>query len=199
MAPSQIFRHALVKAHNSILNSNFVSDNTIRLKHSGLSQGEVEIIFSMLRNPFDVSEEAVEEFNENYVSMISMDIPIAYGKNVFKLFGMDRWESIKEVLKNLKWRRGKKGFQLLLRFNGSPAVAFSLNTDDNKTFNKALETIEYLMDVILFQTDPKRLPNDVSEVSYVFDRENFRWYPAKAIGSNAEYHYVNDEWVIQDQ
>jgi len=176
-----------------------MSDNLIRLKYSGLSQGEVEVIFNMLCNPFDVSEEAIEEFNESYVSMISMDIPIAYGKNFFKLFGMDRWESIKEVLKNLKWRRGRKGLQFSLRFNGSPTVTFSLNTDDNKTFGKALETIEYLMDVILFQIDSKRLPNDVSEVSYAFDRENFRWYPTKAIGNNAEYSYVNDEWVIKEQ
>jgi len=153
----------------------------------------------MLRNPFDVSEEAVEEIDESYVSMIGMDLPIAYGKNFFKTFGMDRWESIKEVLKNVKWRRGRKGFQLSLLFNGSPAVAFLLNTDDNKTFGKALETIEYLMDIILFQIDSKRLPSDVVEVSYAFDRENFRWYPTKATGSNAEYRYVNDEWVIQKQ
>lgn len=174
-----------------------MSDNLVRLKYFGLSQGEVEVLFNMLSNPFDVSEEAIEEIDESYVSMISMDLPIAYGKNFFKTFGMDRWESIKEVLKNLKWRRGKKGIQLSLRFNGSPAVAFSLNTDDNKTFGKALETIEYLMDIILFQIDSKRLPSDVSEVSYAFDRENFRWYPTKAVSSNAEYHYVNDEWVIQ--
>jgi hypothetical protein len=176
-----------------------VSDNLVRLKYFGLSQGEVEVLFNMLSNPFDVSEEAIEEIDESYVSMISVDLPIAYGKTFFKTFGMDRWEGIKEVLKNLKWRRGKKGFQLSLRFNGNPAVAFSLNTDDNKTFGKALETIEYLMDVILFQIDSKRLPSDVSEVSYEFDRENFRWYPAKALGNNAEYHYVNDEWMIQQQ
>jgi len=174
-------------------------DNVIGLKYSGLSQGEVEVLFNMLRNPFDVSEEAIEEIDESYVSMISMDLPIAYGKDFFKTFGMDRWESIKEALKNLKWRRGRKGVKLSLLFNGSPAVVFSLNTDDNKTFGKALETIEYLMEIILFQIDSKRLPSDVSEVSYEFDRENFRWYPTKATGSNAEYRYVNDEWIIQQQ
>ena len=174
-----------------------MSDNVIRLKHSGLSQAEVEVLFNMLRNPFDVSEEAIEEYDESYVSMISMDLPMAYGRNFFRTFGVDRWESIKEILKNLKWRRGKKGIQLSLRFKGSPAVAFSLNTDDNKIFGKALETIEYLMDVILFQIDSKRLPNDVNEVSYAFDRENFRWYPIRATGKNADYFYANDEWVVQ--
>ncbi len=176
-----------------------MSDNMIRLKYARLSIGEVEILFNMLRNPFDVSEEAVEAIDENYISMISMDLPIVYGKNFFKTFGTDRWESIKEVLKNIKWRRGKKDVQLSLRFNGTPSVVFSVNTDDNKTFGKALETIEYLMDVILFQIDSKRLPSDVSEVSYAFDEENLRWYPAKATSSNGEYRYVNDQWVVQQQ
>jgi len=173
-----------------------VSDNVIRLKHSRLSLGEIEILFNMLSNPFDVSEEAVD-VDEGYVSMISIDLPIAYTRDFFKTFGMDRWESIKEVLKNIKWRRGKKELQLSLRFNGKPIVAFSFDTDEDKTFGKALDTIEYLMDVILFQTDPKRLPSEVSEVSYGFDKENFRWYPSKAVSNNAEYRFSNDEWVIQ--
>ena len=176
-----------------------MADNTIRLKHSKLSIGEVEILFNMLSNPFDVSEEAVEDIDESHVSNISMELPMEYGKNFFKVFGIERWESIKEVLKNVKWRRGKRSVKLSLRFNGSPTVTFSLDTDDNKTFGKALETIEYLMDIILFQLDSKRLPSDVSEVGYTFDGEDFRWYPTKAIGRNAVYRYVNEQWVIQDE
>ncbi len=173
-----------------------MSDNVIRLKHSRLSLGEIEILFNMLSNPFDVSEEAVD-VDEGYVSMISIDLPIAYSRDFFKTFGMDRWERIKEVLKNIKWRRGKKDLLLSFGFNGKPIVAFSLHTDDNKTFGKALETMEYQIDVILFQTDAKRLPTEVSEVSYGFDKENFRWHPIKATGINAEYRFSNDEWVVQ--
>lgn len=175
-----------------------VADDIIRLKYYGLSQGEVEILFSLLSDPFDVSEEPVEEIDEDYVSMLTMDFPLAYEKRFFKNFGIDKWERIKEVLKNLKWRRGRRGVLLSLRFKGTPSVAFSLKTDDDKTFGRALETIEYLMDVILFQIDSKRLPDDVSEVSYAFDGEEFRWYPTRAIGSSAEYSYVNDEWRTAD-
>ncbi len=173
-----------------------MSDNVIRFKHSRLSLGEIEILFNMLRNSFDVSEEAVD-VEGGYAGLISIDLPIAYSIDFFKTFGMDRWESIKEVLKNMKWRRGKKELQLSLRFNGKPIVAFSLDTDDNKTFGKALETLEYQMDVILFQIDARRLPSAVHEVSYGFDKDSFRWYPTKATGDNAEYHFSNDEWIVQ--
>lgn len=174
-----------------------MSDNVIRLKHSRLSLGEIEILFNMLSNPFDVSEEAVEGVDEGYVSMISIDLPMTYSRDFFKTFGMERWERIKEVLKNIKWRRGKKSLQLSLRFSGKPIVAFSFDTDDDRTFGKALDTIEYLRDVILFQIDAKRLPSEVHEVSYGFDEENLRWYPSKAVGNNTNYSFSNDEWVIQ--
>lgn len=173
-----------------------MSDNVIHFKHSRLSVGEIEILFNMLSNPFGVSEQAVD-VEGGYAGMISIDLPIAYNMDFFKTFGMDRWESIKEVLKNMKWRRGRKELQLSLRFNGKPIVVFSLDTDDNKTFGKALETIEYQIDVILFQIDTRRLPSEVHEVSYGFDKENFRWHPVKASGNNAEYRFSNDEWVIQ--
>lgn len=176
-----------------------MQDNTIRLRHSRLSIGEIEILFNMLRNPFDVIEEAVEDNDLTNVSSVAMELPIAYGKNSFKMFGMERWENIKEVLKNLKYRRGKKDVKLSLKFNGSPAVVFSVNTDDNKAFGKALETIEYFMDIILFQIDSRRLPHDVREVSYVFNIEDFRWFPVKATSKDAEYSYVKEEWVLQNQ
>jgi len=169
----------------------------ITLRHQGLSQAEVETIFNMLREPFEVADEEIRGVDERYVSMISIDLPLAYEKDFFRKFGMDRWERIKELLKNLKWRRGKRSVQLTLRFNGSTSVAFSLNTADDKTFGKALETVEYLMDIILLQIDPKRLPPGVAEVSYAFDGQDFRWQPLGATGGNMAYRYVNDEWTAQ--
>ncbi|MFQ5969905.1 MAG: hypothetical protein ACE5J2_05380, partial [Nitrososphaerales archaeon] len=162
----------------------------IRLRYSWLSQGEVEILYSLLKNPFEVDEEVSEETDNSYVSLIHIEFPITYGKNFFKELGMDRWERIKDVLKNIKWRRGKKSLMLILQFS-NPIITFSINSDDDKTFGKSLDTIEYLMDVILFQIDAKRLPTDATEIKYEFDEENFRWYPDKAIGNNVEYSYIN--------
>jgi len=169
---------------------------TIFLRYSGLSLGEIEILFNMLRDPFEVNEQNEELSDEKYVSMLNLSFPLSYNKSFFKTFGMDKWEQIKEVLKNLKWRRGKKGVKLVLRFGNNPTVSFAIRTDDNRTFGKALDTIEYLMDVILFQIDTKRLPADISEVYYEFNDNEYRWYPSKAVG-NKEYTFVSDEWIVR--
>ena len=56
-------------------------------------------------------------------------------------------------------------------FGSKPTVSFVISTDDDKTFGRALDTVEYLMDVILFQIDSKRLPASISEVHYEFDED----------------------------
>ena len=70
----------------------------IILRHSGLSLGEIEILFNMLRDPFEVNEQIEEIIDEEYVSMIDLSFPIPYDKNFFKTFEMDKWENIKEIL-----------------------------------------------------------------------------------------------------
>ncbi|MFQ5940965.1 MAG: hypothetical protein ACE5KA_04625 [Nitrososphaerales archaeon] len=172
------------------------SEQTIILRHSGLSLGEIEILFNMLREPFTVNEESEEIADESYVSVVNLSFPLSYGKNFFRTFGMDKWEQIKEVLKNMKWRRGKKGVKLVLKFVSNPTVSFVVSTENDKMFGKALDTIEYLMDVILFQIDRKRLPNNIIEVHYEFNEIDYKWYPSKAI-SDREYIFVGDEWIMQ--
>ncbi len=172
------------------------AEQNIILRYSGLSLGEVEILFNMLRDPFEVNEQKEELSDEKYVSLLNLSFPLSYDKNFFRTFGMDKWEQIKEVLNNMKWRRGKKGVKLVLRFGKNPTISFTISTDNNRMFGKALDTIEYLMDVILFQIDAKRLPADVSEVQYEFDENEYKWYPGKAIG-NKEYTFVSDEWIVR--
>lgn len=170
------------------------AEQTISMRYFGLSIGEIEILFNMLRDPFEVNEQKETSPDEDLISFVDLDFPLAYDKKFFKVFGMEKWERIKEVLKNMKWRRGKKGIRLSMRFNSKPSISFVIHTDNNKIFGKALDTIEYLMDVILLQIDPQRLPANVVEVRYEFDENEYRWYPSKAMGDK-EYTFVNDKWI----
>jgi hypothetical protein len=172
------------------------AEQTIILRYFGLSLGEIEILFNMLRDPFVVSEQIEEEPDENYVSTVNLSFPLSYNKNFFRTFGMDKWEQIKEVLKNLKWRRGKKGVKLTLEFGNKPTISFVIGTDSDKIFSKALDTIEYLMDVILFQIDTKRLPANIVKVHYEFDENEYRWHPSRAVGDK-EYIFVSDGWFVR--
>ncbi len=142
----------------------------IKLTHNGLSQAEIETLFKMLE-PFGI-EESIEEFSDEYVSMISLDIPIAYNDKLFTIFGLDRWEELKNLFKNIKWRRGNKNVKITFYFHGNPDVEFSIVTASNIIMSKALDTIEYQVDNILSHIDKLK---DARLISYRFDLNKYRW------------------------
>ena len=167
---------------------------SIIMQYSGLSLGEIEVLFNILQDTFPVSDQIEEMFDERNVSEVKLSFPLSYNEEFFKMFGIDRWEGLKEVLKNIKWRRGKKPVKLVLSFGSNPTVLFVICTDNNKMFGKALDTLEYLVDLILLQIDAKKLPSNTKEIQYECDKNDYRWHPNKAIGDK-EHIFVRDEWT----
>ena len=53
---------------------------TIALRYFGLSLGEIEILFNMLRDPFEVNEQVEENPDERYVSVVNLDFPLSYDR-----------------------------------------------------------------------------------------------------------------------
>lgn len=164
----------------------------ITLIYAGLSQGESETLFKMFE-VFGVNE-IEEDITDEYVSMIHLQIPIEYNADFFKVFGLERWEDLKNLLKNIRWRRGNKNFKLTLYFNGKPDVRFDLLTDSDMVMNKALDTIEYQVDNIILQLD--KIVMNVESISYRFDVEIYRWIIDKIMDSNKHiYRYINNRWL----
>ncbi|MFN4336594.1 MAG: hypothetical protein ACK4FV_03295 [Candidatus Nitrosocaldus sp.] len=195
-----------------------------RLVHRGLSQAEVEALFNLLNERFEVIEEVVkdeqqqegmaknrdgdydlsdwvgmEEKGSNnrskesmiLISVLSIDLPIQYDMNFVKSIGFERWEVLKEIIKNIKWRRGKGRLAFRLKFLGPPTIVFSTAQSNSKVFNKAIEAIEYVIDTVLFRSLP-----DAEEVRFVFSSEEMRWYPRSAYLDGKEYRYIEGVWSM---
>ncbi|MEO9365260.1 MAG: hypothetical protein ABI341_04065 [Nitrososphaera sp.] len=189
-----------------------------RLVHRSLSQAEVEVLFNLLSERFEVVEEIIRDDEEEEVvfgwdegyesisnsssiskggridsmlmSILSIDLPIQYDANFVKDIGFERWEALKEVIKNIRWRRGKGVFAFRLRFLGSQTIVFSIvYRGSGKVFNKAIEGIEYVVDTIQFRSIP-----DAKEIWFVFSREEMRWRPRSAYIDGKEYRYVEGRW-----
>ncbi len=190
-----------------------------RLVHKSLSQAEVEVLFNLLNERFEVVEEIIrdddeenfgekcwgkDDNNNNHsgssssrstlMSILSIDVPVQYDTNFVKSIGFERWEALKEIeiIKNIRWRRGKSTFAFRLRFLGSPTIVFSIvHGGSGKVFNKAIEGIEYVVDTVLFRSLP-----DAEEIWFTFLREEMRWSPMCAYLGGKEYRYVEGRWNI---
>jgi hypothetical protein len=94
---------------------------------------------------------------------------------------LDRWSKIKDVLKEMKRRRGGKGLKIILSFRGlseelNTTILFSLQSGKGLSeFNNAIEKIEYLVDVIPLQVQD--LIGKVEKIVYVYDESSYKWVP----------------------
>lgn len=80
----------------------------ISLQYYGISPWEIEVIYGYLNSRFLISQEEIEANDENFVSFLNIDIPLAFNEEFFQWFDFRRWEKIKAVFKEMKRRRGTR-------------------------------------------------------------------------------------------
>ena len=164
--------------------------------HYGISPWEIEVIFDTLSRSFEVEEKQLQPDDPQYVSMIEIGFPAAYGESFFQTFTMDSWFKIKGLIKDVKRRRGRKGVKAFIRFAGygneGIDLVFPMLTKGDRQFEMGIEKIEYLVDVIPLQL--KVVPPKTEEVWYSYDEASFKWSPSVAKSDNVNYLYKNGEW-----
>ncbi len=164
-------------------------------QHYGISPWEIEVIYDTLRRSFEVEEKQLQPDDPQYVSMIEIGFPAAYGESFFQAFTMDSWFKIKGVIKDIKRRRGKKGVKTFLRFSGygkeKVDLVFPIMSKGERQFEMGIEKIEYLVDIVPVQL--KMVPSKAEEIWYSYDEVSFRWSPAVA-KSDVNYFFKNGEW-----
>jgi len=165
-------------------------------EHYGVAPFEIEALYSILNGIFSVKEsEAERPEDDDYACMVEINFPLEFNENFFATIGHKRWDTITFLIKEMRRRTGKKGLRFIMRFTGRPALSFTIAMHVENLFESALEKLEILDELIALQIDPKRLPNDVSEVHYEFDTSKTKWYPKVALGNGTQYSYDNGEWI----
>jgi len=162
-----------------------------------ISPWEIETLYDTLKRSFEVKEEEVKPDDTTYVSMVEISFPVMYGESFFQEFSMDSWHKVKEILKNMKRRRGKKGVKTYVRFAGfgdTPVpLIFPLLSKGDRQYEMGIEKLEYLVDIVPLQL--KTVPAGAEEVLYSYDEATFKWSPAIALVKGVNYSFKNNEWL----
>lgn len=167
----------------------------INLKYYGISPWEIEVIYSYLNSRFIINQEEIEVNDDNFVSFLNLEIPLAFNEEFFKWFDFRRWEKMKDVFKEMKRRRGEgNALKLSMSFAGSPKIVFVLDIQDKHWYNNAIEKIDFVLELLPYHLDRKKLPVDVLEIIYKFDPESARWRLNTAVSENSKYGFRGDGW-----
>lgn len=167
----------------------------ISLQYYGISPWEIEVIYGYLNSRFMISQEEIEVNDENFVSFLNIDIPLAFNEEFFQWFDFKRWEKMKAVFKEMKRRRGAgNALKININFFGNPKIIFVIDTDDKQLYDNAIEKIDFVLELLPYHLDPKKLPSDTLEIVYKFDPQTARWRLKTAKSEKKIYSFSGDRW-----
>jgi hypothetical protein len=165
------------------------------LRYYGISPWEIEVLYGFLNSHFTIIQDEIEVNDENFVSFLDIDIPLQFNAEFFQWFDFKRWEKVKAVFKEMKRRRGSgNALKIIINFSGKPKIIFTIDIEDSQWFGNALEKIDFVLELLPYHLDPKKIPTKISEVIYKFDSESFRWRLHTASSENKKYVFKGDSW-----
>ena len=165
------------------------------LQYYGISPWEIEVIYEFLNSHFTVIQDEIEPNDENFVSFLDMEIPLPFNDAFFQWFTFRRWEKVKAIFKEMKRRRGSgNALKIKINFSGNPKIIFIIDTADRELFNNAVEKIDFVLELLPYHLDPKKIPVGVSEITYKFDSKSIRWRPNIKSPENKKYTFMEDSW-----
>ena len=149
---------------------------TVRLAYYGISPWEIEVIYGLFNEKFRILQEETEQNKENFVSALTIDIPLSFSEEFFKWFEFRAWERVKSIIKEMKRRRGKgNAIVVEIIFTGEPNVRFVTDLNENHDFNSAIEKIDFVVELLPYHLNDSNIPSDPSEVLYKYDIESGKW------------------------
>ena len=173
-----------------------LSENVkVTLRYYGISPWEIEVLYGYLNSRFTIIQNEIEADDENFVSFLDIDIPLQFNEEFFQWFDFKRWEQIKAVFKEMKRRRGSgNALKIVINFSGNPKIVFRIDIKDKQWFDNALEKIDFVLELLPYHLDPKKIPSEISEIIYKFDSESIRWRLDTASSENKKYTFREDTW-----
>ena len=149
----------------------------VSLRYYGISPWEIEVIYNSFNEKFGITQEEIEQTEENFVSLLTIDIPLSFNEEFFKWFEFKSWEKVKSIIKEMKRRRGKgNAIMVEIIFAGKPNVRFVADLNENHNFNSAIEKIDFVVELLPYHLNDSNVSNDVDgEVLYRYEIESGKW------------------------
>jgi len=167
------------------------------LRFYGISPWELEVLYSTLHNMFNVKEDPNADPDEDFTTMMDITFPLEFNETFFKWFGIPRWDKIKGIIKEMKRRRGRgDSLRTYIKFKGKPDITFTIDLDDRHSFDTAIDKIDFVLELLPYHLDPKKLPKEVTQVSYQFDDVSGKWNVKAGEAGEQMYRFSDNEWKV---
>ncbi len=165
-----------------------------------LSPFEHEALYRILRKGFRLEHPSYTELtDEDLVTRVNVTFQHPYVTTIFTDVLQENWRDLKELLRQVRYRRGKAGAAVTFTFIGdNRRLVFKSGVLEEKELSSALDQIGHLTGILAQMLRPETMEKPLELVEAQYDRKSDRWHEFKGFGSfDRSESYVFDESVFR--
>ncbi|HVH15404.1 MAG TPA: hypothetical protein VNA15_06770 [Candidatus Angelobacter sp.] len=165
-----------------------------------LSPFEHEALYRILRKGFRLEHPSYTELvDEELATRINVTFHYPYNPTIFTDVLQENWRDLKELLRQVRYRRGKAGAAVTFTFiSDDHSLVFRSGTLEEKELSSALDQIGHLTGILGQMLRPETMEKPLALVEAEYDRRSDRWHGFKGFdSSDRNESYVFDESVFR--
>ena len=159
-----------------------------------LSPFEHEALYRLLRKSFRLEQPSYRELSdEDLATRVNVVFHHPYSRTIFTDVLQENWGDLKELFKQVTYRRGRAGAAFTLTFIAPETqIIFNSGALGEKELGSALDQVGHLTMIVAQMLRPDRMDKPVEKIETKYDKRSDRWHEFQASSSTDE-KYVFDE------
>jgi hypothetical protein len=165
-----------------------------------LSPFEHEALYRILRKGFRLEHPAYTElWDEDLATRINVTFHYPYVTTIFTDVLQENWRDLKELLRQVRYRRGRAGAAFTFTFIGEKnRLVFRSGSLEDRELSSALDQIGHLTGILGQMLRPETMEKPLELVEAAYDKKSDRWHEFKGSGSSDQNEsYVFDESIFR--
>jgi len=164
-----------------------------------LSPFEHEALYQLIKKHFLVKQPTYTELDDETVgTRVSIIFRHSYDRDFFAEVFQNGWRDLKELFKQINYRRGRLGAAFSLCFADSRyQLIFSTGGLDDQALGSAMDQLAHLTGVIGQMLRPETMNAVLDRIEVSFDGKSERWSDFRAFDPAGKKSYVFDETLFR--
>jgi len=164
-----------------------------------LSPFEHEALYQLLKKHFRLEQPSYSDLlDETVGTRVNIVFHYPYDRSFFTDIFQDDWRGVKDLFKQIRYRRGRLGAGFTLTFiDQKVRLFFSLGLLGEEELGSAMDQIGHLTGIVAQMMRPETMIEPLGQVEASFDVRTDRWQGFHGVGLNDRREYVFDESVFR--
>jgi len=164
-----------------------------------LSPFEHEALYKLLKKHFQLEQPSYSELlDETIGTRVNIVFHHPYERSFFTDIFQDDWRGLKDLFKQIRYRRGRLGAGFTLTFiDQKVRLVFSLGLLGEEELGSAMDQIAHLTSIVAQMMRPETMVEALERVETSYDGKTDRWQNFRGVGLTDKKEYVFHESLFR--